>query len=337
MYLIGTLEIDPSQSTKIKPIKKQGFLANFLNAVSFGQLSPKQELETFNATSILQQIYDGFASIGINNVVRLSMDNYDFYLDESGQENDLEQALFAFTSRVDPIESELFEKIYLVLEHKEDNLNFLIEVDVNRKHKVGEYPIFIDINCVFDDFNLSDFNNEEDLFQKLISQFNNQEEFEKFYDENKLKFNNFLDKVEIAAKKYIPVDNVIKKTKRVLVRPNQKISKLNQVKHLKSSQPIHYGYHGFDKSSFYIYLWSDLMYQNNLYCNNFFITDELGNEILTIGENGFFAKQTNTLNTEIPIQDMIEDSKNFPLDYDDSDSQEFIDFSESDSDDENKY
>lgn len=332
MYFLGTLEIDPSQDTKIKPIKKQGFLTNFLNAVTFSQLSPKQELETFNATSILQQIYDGFASIGINNVVRLSLDNYDFYLDESGQENDLEKALLDFKSRVDPIESELFEKIYFVLEHIENSLHYLIEVDINRKHKVGEYPIFININCVFEEFSMSHFKSEADLFQKLIFQFNTQDDFEKFYEENKIKFVNFLDKLEIALKNYIPIDNVIKKTKRVLVRPNQKITKFNQVKHLKSSQPIHYGYHGFDRASFYIYLWSDLMYENNLFCNNFFITDELGNEILTIEENGFFAKQTNTLNTEIPIQDMIEDSKNFPLDYEDSDSQEFIDFSESDLD-----
>lgn len=331
MYFIGTLEIDPSQDTKIKPIKKPGFLSNFINAVSFGQLSPKQELETFNATSILQQIYDGFASIGINNVVRLSLDNYDFYLDETGQENDLEKALFTFTSRVDPIESELFETIYLVLEHRENNLNFLIEVDVRRKHKIGEYPIFIDLNCVFDDFNLSHYSDEKDLFQKLLSKFNDQTVFDKFYQDNNINFNYFLDKIENAVKKFIPVDNIIKKTKRVLVRPNQQISRLNQVKHLKSSQPIHYGFHGFDKSSFYIYLWSDIMYQNNLYCNDFFITDELGNEILSIGENGFFARQTNALNTEIPIQDMIEDSRNFPMTYDESEAQEFIDFSEDDS------
>ncbi|MCX7737150.1 MAG: hypothetical protein N2319_10600 [Candidatus Kapabacteria bacterium] len=322
MYFIGTLEIDPSQLTKIKPIKKQGFITQFLNAVSFGQLSPKQELETFNATSILQQIYDGFNSIGINNVIRLSMDNYDFYLDETGQENDLDKAVFSFTSRVDPIESELFETIYLVLEHREDNLNFLIEVDVKRKHKVGEYPIFIDINCVFEEFNLSHYKSEEELFQNLVTRFSNQESFDEFFEINKMKFNNFLDKVEIAAKKYIPVDNVIKRSKRVLVRPNQKITKLNQVKHLKSSQPIHYGYPGFDKSAFYIYLWSDLMFKNNLYCSNFFITDEYGNEIFTIGENGFFAKQSNALNTDIQIQDMIEDSKNFPLDYDDNNPDE---------------
>ncbi len=332
MYFIGTLEIDPSQNTKIKPIKKQGFLSNFLNAVSFGQLSPKQELETFNATSILQQIYDGFASIGINNVIRLSLDNYDFYLDESGQENDLEKSLYSFTSRVDPIESELFETIYLVLEHKENNLNFLIEVDVKRKHKVGEYPIFIDLNCVFEEFNISNFKNEEDLFHNLLTRFSNQNDLARFYETHKINFSDFLDKVEKAAKTFIPIDNIVKKTKRVLVRPNQKIAKLNQVKHLKSSQPIHYGYHGFDESAFYIYLWSDLMYQNNLFCNDFFITDELGNEILTIGENGFFARHTNTLNTEVPVQDMIADSKNFPLDYNDSDSEEFSDFSETDLD-----
>lgn len=330
MYFIGTLEIDPSQSTKIKPVKKQGFITNFLKAVSFGQLSPKQEYETFNATSILQQIYDGFASIGINNVIRLSMDNYDFYLDESGQENDLEKALYSFSSRVDPIESELFETIYFVLEHKGDNLNCLIEVDVKRKHKVGEYPIFIDVNCVFEEFNLEKFKNEDDLFQYLKSVFSTQEQFESFYEVKKQIFSNFLDNIEIAAKKFIPVDNVIKKTKRVLIRPNQKITKFQQIKHLKSSQPIHYGYFGFDKSSFYIYLWSDLIFQNNLYCHNFLITDELGNEILSIGENGFYGNQTNTLNTDIQIQDMIEDSRNFPLNFEDINDSVFTDINKDD-------
>ena len=128
MYFNGVLEIDPSQITIFKKVKPSKLFSKFKDVLSFGALTEKQEHETFTAVSILQQINMGLRSINVKNVIRLAVDDYDFYLDEKGLDDDLEQAMFEFKAKVDPLESELFETIYLVLEHIDDHLKYLIEI-----------------------------------------------------------------------------------------------------------------------------------------------------------------------------------------------------------------
>ncbi|MDQ1265824.1 MAG: hypothetical protein QG635_976, partial [Bacteroidota bacterium] len=154
MYLTGTLEIDPSQITLIKSVKPTKLFGKLLNMLTLGQASEKKEHETFTAVSILQQLNMGIRSVNIINVIRISVDDYDFYLDEKGVEDDLKQAMIELETKIDPLESEIFNNIYLVLEHIDQNLKYLIEINVQRKHKVGEYPIVITVNGMFSDFRM---------------------------------------------------------------------------------------------------------------------------------------------------------------------------------------
>ena len=84
MYFNGVLEIDPSQITIFKKVKPSKLFAKLTDVLSFGALGVKKEHETFTAVSILQQINMGLRSITVKNVIRLSVDDYDFYLDEKG-------------------------------------------------------------------------------------------------------------------------------------------------------------------------------------------------------------------------------------------------------------
>lgn len=302
MYLFGKIELDPSQVTEIKKVKRASFFDKLIDVLSFGKAGGKVEKETFSAVSILEKIYAGLRSIKVDNIIRLAVDDYDFYYDDSGREADMEDAVSLFTGKVDPIESELFETLYLVMEHSIDSIKLLIEIRVNRKHKVGEYPIIIIINGVIDEFKADGNVAPEQLKSKMKNLFSNSKEYEEFVDRLKRIFDSFINQLEYAVRKYIEVDDIRRESKIQVIRPKQKITHKNGIKHTKRSKPVNYGYYGFDDYFLYSWIWSDMMYEHNIYVHDVDIVDELGNEVLHIGENGFNAADTDTLNTDAPFE-----------------------------------
>ena len=148
MYLSSVLRVDPSKQTLIEAIKPTKAFNKFLHALTAGLTSKKEEIETFTAVSILQRINLCFRSMGINDIVRLSKDEIDFYLDTEGKKDDLQEALDQFDLKTHGVESEMFGTLTLVLEHMDETLKYLIQIDIKRKHPVGEYPIKIMVNAV---------------------------------------------------------------------------------------------------------------------------------------------------------------------------------------------
>ncbi|MGB0430643.1 MAG: hypothetical protein ACPGLV_09230, partial [Bacteroidia bacterium] len=69
MYLEGKITIDPAQLTKIEKIKPQKAFKKMLFFLTSGAISDKEEHETFQAVSILQQLNMCFRNQGINNII----------------------------------------------------------------------------------------------------------------------------------------------------------------------------------------------------------------------------------------------------------------------------
>jgi len=302
MYFSATLSIDPSQITIVQKIKPSKMFARLLDALTFGSLSEKQEHETFTAVSILQQINMALRSLNVNNIIRLSVNNYDFYLDTEGLKDDLKKAMNEFELKIDELESKTFENIYLVLEHLDGSFNYLIDILIERKHKVGVYPINIKINAVLNDFKLNEGETRKDLEKRIEKVFTNQEVYDNFLNIKKSEFNNFIDNLEFAIRKFIKVDNIIKNVSTKLIRPKEKILSVNQIPSNKIGEPIFWGYYGFTDIIFYSFIWSSLCYEHNIYLNDFYLVDELGNNVMNVGENGFYAGDSDTLNDDAPFE-----------------------------------
>ena len=81
MYFESTIRIDPSQVTSIEKVKPTKAFKRMLYHLTKGGISEKEERETFTAISILQQLNKAFIQQGITNVIRLSHDDIDFYLE----------------------------------------------------------------------------------------------------------------------------------------------------------------------------------------------------------------------------------------------------------------
>ena len=305
MYITGTLEIDPSQITAIKKVKNTKFFTKFVDVLTFGQASKKQETETFTAVSILEKIYLGLRSINIENIIRLSVDDYDFYLDEAGKEDDLEDAIMEFTAKVDPIESKLFNTIYMVMEHVEMNIKYLIEIRIKRKHEVGEYPIKIIVNGIANSFRRTKDESIQSMKSRMKPIFESQEVYETFTENQKKLFTQFLDRMDVAVKKFIEVDDIKITYNLQIIRIKSPVTSDTQVRHDKFTKPVYYGYYSFDDYFFYAWLWASMMFENNIYAHDFYLVDEVGHEIFYIGEDGFKAAEYGTLNPNVPFEPII--------------------------------
>jgi hypothetical protein len=311
MYLFAKIEIDPSQATEIKKVKPTSFFEKFIDVLSLGKASGKVEKETFSAVAILEKIYAGLHSIKVDNIIRLAVDEYDFYFDDSGQESDMDDAISHFTHKVDPIESELFETLFLVMEHSVDSLKLLIEIRINRKHKVGEYPIVIIVNAVVNEFQAGDNLALEQIKEKMKNIFANANEYNDFVDRQKRIFDSFINQLEYAVRKYIEADDIRRESKIQVIRPKSKMKSKKSIKHTKKSKPAYYGYYGFDDYFLYAWLWGDMMHEYNIYTHNIDIVDELGNEVMHIGDNGFNAADSDTLNSDADFEPV----KNADIEY----------------------
>lgn len=334
MYFYGKLEVDPSQMTFIKRVKPTGLFTKLLDAFSFGQLSDKQEHETFTALSILQQLSIGLRTLNIRNVIRLAIDDYDFYMDESGVEDDLNQAMFELKAKIDPLESEVFKTIYMVLEHHDESLKYVIEIGVERKHRVGQYPINIMLNAVVSDFKLNEGESKESLQSRIDAVIGNQESYEKFVNSHKHRFDSFLHELELAIRKVIRVDDVKSRSSVNILRPNRRIQRPDEMRNEHHNQPFFMGYFGLSDFTFYSMMWADIIYDHNLYINDFNLVDELGNQVLSVGNEGFNTQDNNAFN----IDSTFEAPRGTGIEYydgseNDSDSSDSDDYDSSDSSD----
>jgi len=302
MYFNGQLELDPAEITIIKKVKPTKVFRKILDSLTLGMTSEKAEHETFTAVSILQQINMSLRSEGINNVIRLAIDDYDLYFDEKGVEDDLQDAMLQMEVKIDPIESENFKAIYMVLEHEQDELKYIIEVSIARAHPVGEYPIKIKINGVLSQFKRQAEEDRGKVGKRMGAIFENQKKYDAFLQEKTAIFNTFLESLDLSLRKFIKTDDTHKHFSKEMIRPKERINRVEDIQTSQTSHPVFYGYFGFSDYLFYSFLWSRACFNNNIYCHDFSLVDSAGQNIMTVGEEGFNAGETNTLNEDAAFE-----------------------------------
>lgn len=342
MFFTAKIELDPSQQTLIKKVPASGLFSKFLDVLTFGNAGEKVEQESFTAVSVLQDIYSALKKMNIYNIIRLSVDEYDFYYDDKGLDNDIDDAVFQFTTKIDPIESEYFKTLFLVVEHLENDFKYLIEISINKKHKVGEYPIRLNINGVINKFKKQNDENIDELKNRMASTFSSQIDYDNFVNSNQFIFSGFIEELVLNIKSFLALDDIKIDIKPVLIRPKQKKEDISDLNHVYHNQPVYYGYYGFDEYFFYSMLWSGMLYSSGLFINNIMIMDDLGNQINYIGDNGISASDSSFFDDNLPLdsvnnEDIFTESiantpdSNYDDNYhysDDSNSDDFSDSSD---------
>ncbi|MGD9201918.1 MAG: hypothetical protein PVI26_10165 [Chitinispirillia bacterium] len=292
MYLSSTISVNPSQKTLIERTKPTKVFAKILSAMTAGLSSKKEEVETFTAVSILQELNRAFRSLKIMNIVRLSKDELNFYFDEEGKDDDLQEVMEEFDLELDPIESEFFKTITMVLEHEDEMCKYLIEIDISRQHDVGAFPIILKINGFIKQLG----KNGEDLKNKVFS---SQENYEAFIRRSNSHFEAFSDQISMAIKKVIKCDEIKTENKLNIIRTKERIKDMNAIPYNRNRRdvdPVYYGYYGFNTYFVSALLWTDMLYSHNIYCHDMTMMDSNGQQIMEVGNEGFHAGESNTLN-----------------------------------------
>ena len=101
MYFSGQLKVNPSQESLIEKVKPEKAFRKLLFIMTGGSVTDKRERQTFTALSILQQFNMVLRTMGITNIVRISQDDLDFYMDTDGKVDDLKEALDKFDLEMD--------------------------------------------------------------------------------------------------------------------------------------------------------------------------------------------------------------------------------------------
>ena len=302
MYFSGNLEVDPSKLTKIEVVKPDKFFKKILHTLTGGATSEKQERETFSALAVMNQIYSSLKDRKINNIIRLSVNEHDFYLDTKGEKDDLDKAVFEAEAKIDPLEAKVFNNMLIILEHEATRIKYLIEVDVERVHEPGHYPIKVTINGLMEDFKAKPGETREQLEQRMKSIFKDQQTYDTYVATQKSMFDSFMNDLGMSVKKFMQVDDVKVESKTKIVRPKEKVKDPSAIKYDREKEPVYHGYYGFESFFFYSMLWSGALYGNNLFVHDAVIVDDAGNDVMSVGEEGFMAGESNALNEEASFE-----------------------------------
>ena len=319
MYLQGVITIDPSQLTHLERAKPTKGFARMAYLLTGGLFASQEERETFCAVTILQQINLVMRSLGIDNIVRLSKDDQVIFEDKKGEEGDLKKALDQFSSQLTGVgfdrsveKSEnrtdgnpegivLFDTLELLLEHHTYHHAYLIQIRINRSHRVGEHPIQITLNGLPNEL-AGDGEKKYDR-GPLNQVFSSQKKYNSFMKRHKSTFTDFLSDIESAFKKHMKVDEVDITSRVKIIRPSKRVQKFADVPQTTSDyyDPYYGGHYGYGESYLYPWLWADSCHSNRIRCSDCTIVDSTGADVLTVGADGFQAGEGDTMNVDQPF------------------------------------
>lgn len=307
MYFTSKIEIDPSQITKIKRIKKNSLMGSLAAVISKDSKDSKIEMETFTVVSILNQISEGLLKLEIDNIIRLSINGFDFYLDKEEKEHDLRHAIKVLDKQIDPIESERFENIELVLEHNDDNFKYYISISISRKHKVGEYPIKIITNGLVNEFYTEKFD-EKHIVTLMKDKFEDQITYNNMVEKYRTKFEVFNMLLNGFLAKFIKVDGVNYKILQKIVRPKFESNNIRKINFNYDSEPAFHGYSGINKYFTYNLFWMELCRASKLECSKFIVVDHNGKDAISYENKSIKSHKSSVFNITEEIE--ADDIKN---------------------------
>ncbi|GAB5524003.1 MAG: hypothetical protein Roseis2KO_18750 [Roseivirga sp.] len=320
MYFSSRLTVDPSQLTRIEKVEPTKAFKRLLHFMTGGAVADKVEHETFAAVSVLQQFNRLFWSLNINNIVRLSHDDIDIYEDLEGRKDDLKEAIDKYELTVNDAMSELFKTIHLVLEHEDQNFIYLIEIDINRSHEVGEYPIELAVNAMLKDFKAREGEDAETLKERMKDIFMSQEIYESFLSEKRASFNGFINQIEMDIRKHIKIDDIKVDTNLRMIVPKEKAQRPKSIRRKvrggAGGGPIYDGYHGFDNVIFYGLLWSSMAHDHHIHVPESTLMSEEGDVIGDIGTEGMDAGEATLFDDSASYDDRISDFESSSVEMD---------------------
>jgi len=252
MYFNGTIGLD-IEGTEVKIRKPSNFFGSIANAVTGGRFETQEEQETYRMMALAQGINRSLRELGINNIIRLAIDDRVIYEDKEHREDDYKEAMDALeTSDIDPAGLDLNE-LDIICEHDDGTLHYVIDFDIFRFHAPGEDPITIKVMGVPAQMRRGEEETEEAFESRVRPVFSDQARLDKFKNEHEARFNSFIGPLKSSLKKHLGIKAEKIETRLKTCLP----MKVEKDKYIKKE----YGqYTRFDPSLTYYDPWWDLYY-----------------------------------------------------------------------------
>ena len=311
MYFSGRISVDPSQLSHIEKVEPTGSFRKLIHVITGGAGAKKIERQTFTALGILEQVSSALAEMKIDNIIRLAHDDIVIYHDKEGKEGDFQEAVDHYDLTINDGMSKFFDRIHLVLEAEDGNFIHLIEVNINRTHAVGIYPIDIKLNSLLKEFKHEEGESEDDLKVKMKNRFSNQEELNQFLKEKELAFDSFAGKLNLALRKHMSIDNVKVNIEKRTIVPKTKdrsaVSKGRRKNPTRDYDPVFDGYYGFGDLLLYSFLFSELMHDHHYHISDTTFIGEEADILGSVGEAGIDMGESSLLDTDLDMGERLED------------------------------
>ena len=307
MYWYGHIAIDPSHITKIRRKPTKGF-GRFAEILTGGLLSQKEELETFTALSILQQLNSVLLSLGITDLVRFSKDSTVIYEDkDSENQDDMQIVMEQVSQNSQAFGDSPFDSLTLLLEHHLDDLALVIEARVVRAHAIGTFPIQIIVNGLAADFDAA--GNHDSVHQKMQIAFQEQEAYNTITEHLHQQFQQFMNRLELAVRQQMHIDDLHKVIRTKIIRPRNEDKKATDVADASFDMasthhdPVFDRYDSLSPSFYYCWQWSSMMHAHGTHVKDTTIVDEQGQTLFAVDDGGLDAGAASAFDPSIPFAD----------------------------------
>lgn len=297
MLLTSKISLQPKKEVLIERKPPTKMFAKLLHSLTAGLSSVQEKHQTFTAISILQELNIALRRANIVNIVRLAKDGNDFYYDAHGKDNDLAEAMKDFKVNTDGFAATLFNDLELVLEHDDNQLRYLIEIDVKRVHKLNEKPININISAVAKSLEAKSGETPDELAKRIEGLFGDKFDIEAFTARNRSLFEKFTAQLlqtfisAIRCEDY-QIDN--------------KVQLLRMADHQqgfgddRSRAPApHRGYPGWDTYAMYSFCWMGMMASFGVMATHAEVINSDGEVLQEIGDVGVDAASDNLFDMSI--------------------------------------
>jgi hypothetical protein len=284
MYFTGHMTVDPNDITEVVQARPSKGFFRLAQQISRGLEDKNAERESFAAVSILQRVNIALRSLGITNILHLSKDGYLVYEDKAGVEDDFKLALIEFGRNTDAEQRREFRVLTLALEHPGELLEFLIEIEIVKLHRVGEFPINITVNGVFREFVTSDGQLSENAKSGLAAVFQTQSGHDAVQSAAEVEFREFMSQLEIACQSHLRVDDLHLETKTKVLKRKRKRRRRGVLRG-GLTDPIFYEHYHWHDHTVYVEQWSDHYDAENCMLHHCEVIDEDGTVVAEVGED----------------------------------------------------
>jgi hypothetical protein len=213
-----------------------------------------------------------------------------------------------FRLNTDSFEEKLFEDIYLVLEHKDEKLRYLIEIDIKRVHLADEMPLNITVNGVINELEKGANETEAQLQSRIEGKLKNQRTYDAYVTTYRKLFDNFVAGLEQTLRTAIRCEEVKQQAKPQVMRPASKGT--TRVTDRSRAPLAHQGFPGWQFAAIYTLMWMPAMSSASVAATDVEVVSDAGDVLQDIGSEAVDVSDSALFDMDIDTSDLPMDNEN---------------------------